>query len=103
MLGTAGGASANQTQNLSGRARFPNYPQNRVVFVVDDDEIAVYSGFYELPSRIDEFLDLLFRHQRNFIIFLFTITLLAVFLCWRAYEYRDNGVTTVRRSYKFKF
>ena len=35
---------------------------------MDDDEIAVYSGFNQLPVVVDEFLELYLRHAKYFFI-----------------------------------
>ena len=43
---------------ISSWFRFEGYPNNRILYVVDDDEITLYSGLYEIPTRVDEFLHL---------------------------------------------
>jgi len=38
--------------------------------VVDEDEIALVTGMYELPNTVDSFLELILKHQRYFAWFL---------------------------------
>ncbi len=95
LIGILVGAPPRPKPELSGRERFPNYPANRVIFIIDDDEIAVYSSFFEMPSTIDNFLKLLDNHSRNFIILLLLITALSLFLCQRAYNTLDAQIDKV--------
>lgn len=76
------------------------YPRNRMLYVVDDDEIALYSGFYDLPNTIDEFLDLYVRHQRYFTIFLVVFLIVEVGLEVVAYLNADTTADQVMRTYR---
>jgi hypothetical protein len=71
-----------------------------MLYVVDDDEIALYSGFYDLPNTIDEFLDLYVRHQRYFTIFLVVFLLVEVGLEVLAYLHADETAEQVMRTYR---
>lgn len=71
-----------------------------MLYVVDDDEIALYSGFYDLPNTIDEFLDLYVRHQRYFTIFLVVFLLIEVGLEVLAYLHGDETAEQVMRTYR---
>jgi hypothetical protein len=63
---------------------------------VDDDEIALYSGFYEIPTRVDDFMNLLFRQQRYFMIFLFVMMLIELGFIHNAFTNEDENVELVR-------
>ena len=71
-----------------------------MLYVVDDDEIALYSGFYDLPNTIDEFLDLYVRHQRYFTIFLVVFLLVETGLEVLAYLNADTIANQVMRTYR---
>mmetsp|Transcript_18276 Transcript_18276/g.15931 ORF Transcript_18276/g.15931 Transcript_18276/m.15931 type:complete len:138 (+) Transcript_18276:81-494(+) len=71
---------------------FNGYPRNRILYIVDDDEIALYSGFYELPTRVDDFLGLFMRHQRYFVVFLTFMMIIESLLCLVAYQNQDVAV-----------
>jgi hypothetical protein len=75
---------------------FEGYPRNRILYVVDDDEIALYSGFYELPTQVDDFLSLLFRQQRYFMIFLFVMLLIELSFIHYAYTHMEENVQIVK-------
>jgi hypothetical protein len=89
-----GGYSLFRPQNLILN-RFPNYPRNRILYIVDDDEIALYAGFYDLPTTVDEFLALYLRHQRYFVIFLVFFMLYELMLLYMAYENQALAVDEV--------
>ena len=65
---------------------------------MDDDEIALYSGFYELPSDIDDFLHLFLRHQRYFLCFLVLILVLETIFEVVAFQEREQGILLVMRK-----
>jgi hypothetical protein len=80
--------------------RFEGYPNNRIVYVVDDDEIALYTGFYDLPTRVDDFLDLFNRHQKYFVGFLVIMFFTEIALLYSAYIKTDQAVVQVRSCVK---
>jgi len=45
---------------------FNGYPRGRVVYVVDEDEIALISEIQPLPTHVDEFVEELLRHEKYF-------------------------------------
>jgi len=78
-----------------GNSRFEGYPRNRILYVVDDDEIAFYAGVFDLPSQVDEFLSLFLKHQKNFSLFLASLFLIEVLLGVFAYFDKERAVLQV--------
>jgi len=76
------------------------YPRNRILYIVDDDEIALYSGFYELPTDVDEFLKLFQRHQRYFACFLVLILITETMFEIFAFQDKDRGILVLMTAYK---
>lgn len=73
---------------------FNGYPRNRVVYVVDEDEIALVSGMYELPTRVDSFIEMILRHQKYFAWYLFIFLVIEVTFSGSSYG-RDQRIEEV--------
>jgi len=71
-----------------------------MIYVVDDDEIALYAGFYDLPIEIDEFLNLYLRHQKYFTIFLVIMLILDTLFEVFSMTYKDETIIMVCRFFK---
>lgn len=65
------------------------------MYVVDDDEIAFYSGVFELPTHVDDFVHLFLKHQRYFIGFLFITLFTETALATFGYMNRDKAIEQV--------
>ena len=65
------------------------------MYIVDDDEIAVYSGFNQLPVVVDEFLELYLRHAKYFVIGLLLMMFAEIFLWILGYMNKDGAVNEV--------
>ncbi len=48
------------------------------MYVVDEDEMALATGMYELPTTVDEFLALIVKHHRYFVWFLLSFLILEI-------------------------
>ena len=77
-------------------SQFEGYPRNRIVYVVDDDEIAFYAGVFDLPSQVDEFLSLFLKHQKYFAMFLSFLFSIEVLLGVVAYFDKERAVEQVK-------
>jgi len=78
---------------------FENYPRNRILYIVDDDEIAVYSGFQQLPVVVDDFLELYLRHARYFTVGLVVLMCVEIFLWVLGYMDRTEAVAQLMVTY----
>lgn len=79
-------------------SRFEDYPRHRILYVVDDDEIAFYSGMFELPTHVDDFLHLFLKHQRYFSFFLFSVMIIESLLCLYGYFDRERAIEQVTNN-----
>jgi len=77
-----------------------NYPRNRILYIVDDDEIAVYSGFNQLPNNIDEFVDLYLRHAKYFTVGLIILMVVELVLWVLGYVERNQAISELMDTYK---
>lgn len=84
-----------KSQEINGNSRFEDYPRHRILYVVDDDEIAFYSGFFELPSHVDDFLSLFMKHQRYFGFFLSFLFVFEIILGFFAFAAKEKAVDQV--------
>jgi len=66
-----------------------------MIYIVDDDEIALYAGFYDLPTDIDEFLNLYLKHQRYFTIFLVVFLIMEILFETFAIKYQEESINMV--------
>jgi len=78
---------------------FENYPRNRILYIVDDDEIAVYSGFQQLPVVVDDFLELYLRHARYFTVGLVVLMFIEIGLWVLGYMDRTEAVAQLMVTY----
>ena len=62
---------------------------------MDDDEIAVYSGFNQLPVVVDEFLELYLRHAKYFFIGLLLMMTAEICLWVLGYMNKNLAVNEV--------
>ena len=62
---------------------------------MDDDEIAVYSGFNQLPVVVDEFLELYLRHAKYFFIGLVLMMIAEICLWVLGYMNKNLAVNEV--------
>jgi len=81
-------------------SRFEDYPRHRILYVVDDDEIAFYSGFFEIPSNVDDFLTLFIKHQKYFAMFLSFLFIFEIILGFFAYVDREKAIDQLIRTYQ---
>lgn len=72
-----------------------------MLYVVDDDEIALYSGLYDLPNNLDEFLDLYLKHQRYFLFFLVFSLIIQITLEVFAFLRMDQAAVQVSTNKHF--
>ena len=74
---------------------FSGYPRNRIVYVVDEDEIALYARFSDIPTRVDSFIEMMMLHQTYFKVFIFIFFVLEVLILLSSFESRTDQVREV--------
>lgn len=95
------GAFTAEEAKLNGEINIlENYPRNRILYIVDDDEIAVYSGFNQLPNQIDEFVDLYLRHAKYFAVGLILLMITELVLWALGYIERSQAISELMDTYK---
>ena len=74
---------------------FSGYPRNRIVYVVDEDEIALYARFSDIPTRVDSFIEMMMLHQTYFKVFLFIFFILEILILISSLQSKTDQVQEV--------
>lgn len=70
------------------------------MYVVDDEEIALYTRSHDLPTRVEDFVELILKHQRYFAFFLLFFFFIEVIFGFLLYGQTDRDEEEVKAIIK---